>query len=70
MGDTKIKNRVKVMRVLNGELTQAQLAEKVRVTRQTILAIETGKYLPSLEVAFRISRVFGVAIEEVFEYEE
>ncbi|MCH6256293.1 helix-turn-helix transcriptional regulator [Puniceicoccaceae bacterium K14] len=61
---------MKVLRVLNGELTQAQLAEKVGVTRQTILAIETGKYLPSLEVAFKICRVFKMKMEEVFEYYE
>ena len=70
MGDTKIANRVKVLRVMNGDLTQAQLAEKVGVTRQTILAIESGKYLPSLEVAFKISRAFGLMIEEVFLFEK
>lgn len=70
MGDTKIANRVKVLRVMNGDLTQAQLAEKIGVTRQTIIAIESGKYLPSLEVAFKISRAFGMSIEEVFQFEE
>lgn len=70
MGDTKFANRVKLLRVMNGDLTQAQLAEKVGVTRQTIIAIESAKYLPSLEVAFKISRAFGSTIEEVFQYED
>jgi len=69
VANTTIKNRIKVLRVMNDSLTQVQLAEKVGVTRQTILAIEAGKYLPSLEVAFKISKVFGTSIEDVFEFE-
>ena len=52
------------------DLTQQDLAEQVRVTRQTIHALEKGKYNPSLELAFRIARHFGVTVEDVFEYEE
>jgi len=69
VANTTIKNRIKVLRVMNDSLTQVQLAEKVGVTRQTILVIEAGKYLPSLEVAFKISKVFGTSIEDVFEFE-
>jgi putative transcriptional regulator len=50
-------------------MTQQQLADKVKVTRQTIIAIEAGKYAPSLPLAFRIARTFGIPIEEVFEYD-
>ncbi|MEO0796608.1 MAG: helix-turn-helix transcriptional regulator [Verrucomicrobiota bacterium] len=67
MSGLKITNQVKRLRFLNGELTQAQLADKIGVTRQTIHAIETGKYQPSLEVAFKLSNAFGVTIEDVFE---
>ena len=52
-----------------GEMTQQGLAEKIGVTRQTVLAIEAGKYSPSLEVAFRIAAVFGVPLDEVFHYQ-
>jgi len=52
----------------NGEMTQADLAKKVGVTRQTIIAIEQGKYSPSLEMAFQIAHTFGVALDEVFQY--
>src|SRR5690554_877532 len=57
-----------VARFRDGEMTQAELAERVGVTRQTIIAIEQGRYSPSLEVAFRIARVFGVPLEEAFQY--
>lgn len=57
------------MRFFQDEMTQQQLAEKVGVTRQTIIAIEQEKYAPSLELAFRIARVFDVPLEEVFSYE-
>jgi putative transcriptional regulator len=59
-------NDIKTLRFLSGEMTQGDLGDKVGVTRQTIAAIEQGKYSPSLEVAFRIARVFGKPLEEVF----
>jgi len=68
MGNTSIENRIRRLRFDHNEMTQQDLAEKVGVTRQTINAIELGKYSPSLEVAFRIARVFGVPLEEVFSY--
>lgn len=64
-----ITNCIRRLRFDAGEMTQQALAEKVGVTRQTILAIESGKYSPSLEVAFRIAAVFDVALGEVFEYQ-
>ncbi|MDD1654069.1 MAG: helix-turn-helix transcriptional regulator [Methanomicrobiales archaeon] len=64
-----MKNKVKVYRAIH-DLTQEQLADALGVTRQTILAIEKGKYDPSLELAFRIARHFRVSIEEVFLWEE
>ncbi len=69
-GDSgSITNNIRTLRFMNGEMTQEQLAAQVGVTRQTIIAIEGGKYSPSLEVAFRIAYVFGVPLEEVFSYE-
>lgn len=65
---TRVTNSIRSLRFRHGELTQAELAERVGVTRQTIIAIEQGKYSPSLEVAFRIARVFGVPLDEVFQY--
>ena len=70
MNKNEITNRVRRLRFDNGELTQQQLADRVGVTRQTIIAIEAGKYAPSLPLAFKIARTFGVSIEEVFEYED
>ncbi len=64
----RIRNRIRDLRA-SKEMTQQQLADLVEVTRQTIIAIEGDKYSPSLEVAFRISRVFGVGLEKVFQYE-
>jgi putative transcriptional regulator len=61
-----MKNRLKVLRAENN-LTQADLAEKLEVSRQTVNAIETGKYDPSLPLAFKISKLFGLSIEEIFE---
>jgi putative transcriptional regulator len=61
-------NDIKTLRFLSGEMTQADLGDAVGVTRQTIAAIEQGKYSPSLEVAFRIARVFGKPLEEVFHW--
>ncbi len=57
-----------VLSVLVGEMTQAELTDRIGVTRQTIIAIEQGRYSPSLEMAFRIARVFGVQLDEVFQY--
>jgi len=65
-----IRNRIRELREQHGGMTQAQLGEAIGVTRQTIIAIEQGRYSPSLESAFRISRVFGVGLEEVFGWEE
>ncbi len=63
-----MKNKIKVFRAMN-DLTQEDLAQAIGVTRQTILAIEKGKYVPSLDLAFRIARHFRVTIEEVFSYD-
>lgn len=68
MVKTAISNRIRRLRFDHNEMTQQELAERIGVTRQTVNAIELGKYSPSLEVAFRISRVFGVQLEDVFEY--
>lgn len=67
---TAIRNNIRRLRFEAGEMTQAELAEQVGVTRQTLLAIEAAKYSPSLELAFRIARVFGQPLEAVFSYEE
>lgn len=64
-----MKNNIKVYRAMH-DLTQENLAEKVGVTRQTIHAIEKGKYDPSLELAFKLARLFGVRIEDIFLYED
>jgi putative transcriptional regulator len=69
MGNHQVKNRVRALRFNANEMTQAELATKAGVTRQTIITIENGKYSPSLELAFRIAAAFGVRIEEVFSYE-
>jgi putative transcriptional regulator len=69
MTKTAITNRIRRLRFDHGEMTQQELAERVGVTRQTVNAIELGKYSPSLEVAFRIAGAFGVALGEVFSYE-
>ena len=68
MSDNELRNRIRRLRFDHGEMTQQQLADKAGVTRQTILAIESGKYSPSLPLAFRISRAFGLTVEDVFEY--
>jgi len=64
-----MKNKIKVFRAMH-DLTQEDLAQATGVTRQTILAIEKGKYVPSLDLAFKISRYFNVNVEEVFQYSE
>lgn len=61
-------NNIRALRFTHGELTQAELAERVGLTRQTIIAIEQGKYSPTLEVAFQIAQVFGVPLDDVFQY--
>ncbi len=67
--DGRITNRIRVLRFEHGEMTQQELADRVGVTRQTVNAIEGRKYSPSLEVAFRIARVFEAPVEEVFQFE-
>jgi putative transcriptional regulator len=64
----RIRNNIRKLRFYHDEMTQEQLAEKVGVTRQTIIAIESAKYSPSLELAFKIAQVFGVPLQEVFSY--
>ena len=64
-----MKNKLKVYRAMH-DLTQEALADKLRVTRQTILAIEKDKYDPSLELAFKIAEVFDIKIEDIFQYKE
>jgi putative transcriptional regulator len=70
MGTPLIRNNIRKLRFNHDEMTQQQLADKVGVTRQTIIAIESAKYSPSLELAFRIARVFSVPLEEVFTFED
>lgn len=70
MGKTRIRNCIRKLRFAHDEMTQQDLAERVGVTRQTVNAIELGKYSPSLEVAFKISRVFELPLEDVFTYPE
>jgi putative transcriptional regulator len=67
---TKITNTIRALRFAHGEMTQAELADKIGVTRQTINAIEQGKYSPTLEMAFQIARLFRTPLEEVFTYPE
>jgi putative transcriptional regulator len=70
MAENKIKNNIRQFRFENNQMTQAELADKAGVTRQTIIAIEAGQYSPSLELAIRIARAFGKKVDDVFEYEE
>jgi putative transcriptional regulator len=65
---TLVTNSIRSLRFANGEMTQADLADRVGVTRQTIIAIEQGKYSPSLEMAFQVARAFGVGLDDVFHY--
>jgi len=67
---TRVTNSIRTLRFTHGEMTQAQLADEIGVTRQTVIAIEQGRYSPSLEMAFRIAAVFGVPVDEVFQYPE
>jgi putative transcriptional regulator len=65
---TRVSNSIRSLRFAAGEMTQAELADRVHVTRQTIIAIEQGRYSPSHEMAFRIANVFGVPLNDVFHY--
>ncbi len=65
---TQVTNRIRALRFEHGEMTQADLADRLGVTRQTVIAIEQGRYSPSLEMAFQIARVFGVPLDDVFHY--
>jgi putative transcriptional regulator len=66
--EEKLRNRIRRLRFDNGEMTQQELAGRVGVTRQTIIALESGKYAPSLLLAFRLAAAFGVRVEDVFQY--
>ena len=65
---TRLTNSIRTLRSSHGEMTQAQLADRLGVTRQTVIAIEQGRYSPSLEMAFQIARVFRVPLDDVFQY--
>ena len=66
---TRVTNDIRRLRFANGEMTQADLAQRIGVTRQTIIAIEQGRYSPSLEMAFQIAHVFQVPLDRVFQYQ-
>ncbi|WP_443081148.1 helix-turn-helix transcriptional regulator [Streptomyces sp. PmtA] len=65
---TRVTNSIRSLRFAHGEMTQAELADRVGVTSQNVIAIEKGRYSPSLETAFQIAHVFGVPLEQVFQY--
>lgn len=67
---TRVTNSIRALRFANGEMTQADLAARLGLTRQTVIAIEQGKYSPSLEVAFQIARIFDRPLDDVFSYRE
>jgi len=69
MGSNRLSNNIRKLRFEHDQMTQQQLADKTGVTRQTIIAIEAGKYAPSLPLAFKIAQTFGISIEDVFQYE-
>lgn len=69
MAGTRITNQIRLLRFMAGEMTQAELGERIGMTRQTVAAIEAGKYSPSLEAAFRIAQVFGKPLDDVFKWE-
>jgi putative transcriptional regulator len=69
MSKSNLTNNIRRLRFENGRMTQQELADKVGVTRQTIIATEAGKYAPSLPLAFKIAHAFGVSVEEVFQYQ-
>ena len=66
---TKVKNRIRRLRFDHDEMTQEELANRAGCTRQTIIALEQGKYVPSIELAFKIAKAFAVTLEEVFQYD-
>jgi putative transcriptional regulator len=68
MSRTVISNQIRTLRFMAGEMSQAELGAKIGLTRQTVAAIEAGKYSPTLEAAFRIAEVFGKPLEEVFQW--
>lgn len=70
MEEYQIENNIRILRFRHGEMTQQELAERAGVTRQTINAIEAAKYSPSLELAFRIARVFDEPLEKVFQFQK
>ena len=70
MSGTSLLNHIRRLRFERGEITQEALAQACSVTRQTIIALEAGRYAPSLELAFRIARAFGVGVEDVFQWKE
>ena len=70
MAEAEIKNYIRKLRFNHNEMTQQELADRAGCTRQTIIALEARKYIPSLMLAFKIARIFGVPLEEVFQYEE
>jgi putative transcriptional regulator len=67
---TRVRNNIRTLRFHHKEMTQQELADRVGLTRQTIIAIEQGRYSPSLEAAFKIARVFRLPLEQVFQYED
>ncbi|WP_404370673.1 helix-turn-helix transcriptional regulator [Sphingomonas sp. MMS24-J45] len=69
MAQPLITNQIRTLRFMAGEMTQAELGERIGVTRQTIAAIEAGKYSPTLEAAFRIAQVFGKPLDDVFQWQ-
>ena len=68
MRPTRVTNSIRALRAARGDLTQAELARRIGVTRQTVIAIEQGRYSPSLELAFQIAAVLGVPLTDVFDY--
>ena len=66
---TRVTNRIRALRFAHGEMTQQMLADRIGVTRQTVIAIEQGRYSPTLEAAFQIAEVFGAPLNDVFSYE-
>jgi putative transcriptional regulator len=67
---TRVTNAIRAQRFAHGEMTQAELGARIGVTRQTIMAIEQGRYSPSLEMAFQIARAFELPLDAVFQYED
>jgi len=70
MTKIEIKNQIRRLRFEHNEMTQQELANRASCTRQTIIALEAGKYVPSINLAFRIAKAFGVKLEDVFQYDE